>query len=326
MAQQASTSWRPTSATATCSRRSTPAARPSAASSPATSSSVTTPRPATASSPDSRSCRPGPPPAPTASELAAAMTVSLRCSQRPHRRPPRLAGAPAVRAEGSPARRRARRRGRVLLRRVGTEPLVRVMVEARDGDQAQRIADGWRESCASVSRCRRDHDHEGDAMPLTGEYAPSTSAWAPKQAEAFEACDGAEADELQGKPIIVLTSVGRQERQAAQERVDARRARWRVAVVASKGGAPEHPDSYHDLVTNPRVELQDGAVELDYLAREVTGDEKASGGRAPPRCGRSTTGTRRRPTARSRCSCWSRWSRSSGSARSTRCDRRPSAG
>ena len=31
--------------------------------------------------------------------------------------------------------------GRVLLRPSGTEPLVRVMVEARDGDQAQRIVD-----------------------------------------------------------------------------------------------------------------------------------------------------------------------------------------
>ena len=45
-------------------------------------------------------------------------------------------------------------------------------------------------------------------MPLTGEYAPSTSEWARKQAEAFEASAGAEANELRGKPIIVLTSLG----------------------------------------------------------------------------------------------------------------------
>ena len=112
-------------------------------------------------------------------------------------------------------------------------------------------------------------------MPLTGEYAPSTSAWARKQAEAFEASDGAEANELQGKPIIVLTSVGAKSgklRKNALMRVEHDGA---YAVVASKGGAPEHPNWYHNLVAHPQVELQDGAVKLDYLAREVTGDEKA---------------------------------------------------
>jgi F420H(2)-dependent quinone reductase len=112
-------------------------------------------------------------------------------------------------------------------------------------------------------------------MPLTGEYAPSTSAWARKQAEAFEASDGAKANELQGKPIIVLTSVGAKSgklRKNALMRVEHEGA---YAVVASKGGAPEHPNWYHNLVANPQVELQDGAVKRDYLAREVTGDEKA---------------------------------------------------
>ena len=45
-------------------------------------------------------------------------------------------------------------------------------------------------------------------MPLEGEYAPSTSGWARKQAEAFEASDGAEANTLRGRPIIVLTTIG----------------------------------------------------------------------------------------------------------------------
>ena len=45
-------------------------------------------------------------------------------------------------------------------------------------------------------------------MPLEGEYAPSTSGWARKQAEAFEASRGEEANTLRGMPIIVLTTVG----------------------------------------------------------------------------------------------------------------------
>jgi deazaflavin-dependent oxidoreductase (nitroreductase family) len=112
-------------------------------------------------------------------------------------------------------------------------------------------------------------------MPLTGEYAPSTSAWARKQAEAFEGSAGAEANELRGKPIIVLTSVGAKSgklRKNALMRVEHDGV---YAVVASKGGAPQHPSWFHNLVANPHVELQDGAVKRDYLAREVSGEERA---------------------------------------------------
>lgn len=112
-------------------------------------------------------------------------------------------------------------------------------------------------------------------MPLTGEYEPSTSSWARKQAEAFEASGGSEANEMRGKPIIVLTSVGAKSgklRKNALMRVEHDGV---YAVVASKGGAPQHPSWYHNLVANPHVELQDGDVKRDYLAREVSGDERA---------------------------------------------------
>lgn len=112
-------------------------------------------------------------------------------------------------------------------------------------------------------------------MPLQGEYAPSTSDWARTQAELYEATGGAEGAELQGKPVIVLTSVGAKTgmlRKTALMRVE---HDGLYAVVASRGGAPTHPVWYYNLVANPHVELQDGAVKKDYLAREVTGDERA---------------------------------------------------
>ena len=112
-------------------------------------------------------------------------------------------------------------------------------------------------------------------MPLTGEYEPSTAAWARKQAERYEASGGAEATDLRGRPIIVLTSVGARTgklRKTALMRVE---HEGDYAVVASQGGAPKHPVWYHNLKANPHVELQDGATRRDYVAREVTGDEKA---------------------------------------------------
>jgi deazaflavin-dependent oxidoreductase (nitroreductase family) len=41
------------------------------------------------------------------------------------------------------------------------------------------------------------------------------------------------------------------------------------------GGAPKNPVWYYNLKANPHVELQDRASTRDYVAREVTGDEKA---------------------------------------------------
>ena len=111
-------------------------------------------------------------------------------------------------------------------------------------------------------------------MPLTGEYKPSTSEWARTQAEKFEASGGAEANLLRGVPIIVLTTVGAKSgalRKTALMRVE---HDGRYAVVASKGGAPDEPAWGNNMRKHPHVELQDGADKRDYLARELSGDER----------------------------------------------------
>ena len=112
-------------------------------------------------------------------------------------------------------------------------------------------------------------------MPLEGEYQPGTSGWARRQAERYEATDGREANDLRGRPVIILTSVGAKTgalRKTALMRVE---HDGDYAVVASLGGAPQHPVWYYNLKAQPHVELQDLAEKHDYLAREVTGEEKA---------------------------------------------------
>jgi len=111
-------------------------------------------------------------------------------------------------------------------------------------------------------------------MPLQGEYAPSTAEWARTQAETFEETGGVEANTMRGRPIIVLTTVGAKTgklRKTALMRVE---HEGEYAVVASKGGAPEHPAWYYNLLANPLVELQDGAEKHEYLAREAQGAER----------------------------------------------------
>jgi deazaflavin-dependent oxidoreductase (nitroreductase family) len=112
-------------------------------------------------------------------------------------------------------------------------------------------------------------------MPLTGEYAPSTAGWARKQVERYEATDGKEANDLRGRRIIVLTSLGARTGKLRKTPLMRVEHEGLYAVVASQGGAPKHPVWYFNLKANPRVELQDGPTKLDYLARELSGDEKA---------------------------------------------------
>nr|WP_154921468.1 nitroreductase family deazaflavin-dependent oxidoreductase [Microbacterium testaceum] len=111
-------------------------------------------------------------------------------------------------------------------------------------------------------------------MSLSGEYLPSTSEWARQQAETFEASGGQESAELRGVPIIVLTTVGAKTgglRKTALMRVE---HDGKYAVVASKGGAPEHPAWFYNLVKNPRVALQDGDTKKEYDAHQAEGTER----------------------------------------------------
>ncbi|MCC2315065.1 nitroreductase family deazaflavin-dependent oxidoreductase [Cellulomonas xiejunii] len=113
-------------------------------------------------------------------------------------------------------------------------------------------------------------------MPLTGEYAPSPSDWARQQAELYESSGGTQGTTLGGRPVIVLTTLGAKSRKLRKTPLMRVEHDGQYAVVASKGGAPEHPTWFHNLVANPRVELQDGAVKKDYDAHLATGDERAT--------------------------------------------------
>ena len=113
-------------------------------------------------------------------------------------------------------------------------------------------------------------------MPLTGEYAPSPDDFSREQAELFERTNGAEGNTMQGRPIIVLTTLGAKSGKLRNTPLMRVEHDGQYAVVASKGGAPEHPTWYHNIVDAPLVELQDGPVRKDYTPRQLTGDERAT--------------------------------------------------
>ena len=89
------------------------------------------------------------------------------------------------------------------------------------------------------------------------------------------ASGGIEGTELQGRPVILLTTVGAKTGKIRKTPLMRVEHDGEYAVVASLGGAPKHPVWYHNVKANPRVELQDGTSSGEYEAREVFGDEKA---------------------------------------------------
>lgn len=113
-------------------------------------------------------------------------------------------------------------------------------------------------------------------MPLIGEYEPGTSTWSREQADLYEATNGEQGGEMRGKRVIVLTSLGAKTGKLRKTVLMRVQHGSRYAVVASRGGAPTNPAWYYNLKQNPHVELQDDAIKRDYLAREVSGDEKAA--------------------------------------------------
>ena len=113
-------------------------------------------------------------------------------------------------------------------------------------------------------------------MPLSGEYEPSALDWVAEQVETYERTNGEEANTLRdtGIPVIIVTCRGASTgkvRKFALMRVE---HDGEYALVASKGGAPENPGWYHNLISEPIVEIQDGPEPHDFVTEIVSGEER----------------------------------------------------
>jgi len=112
-------------------------------------------------------------------------------------------------------------------------------------------------------------------MPLEGEYAPSSAEWVRKQVEEIESSGGTRGNEMRGMKVIVVTSMGHGSGKLRKNPVMRVEHDGKYAAVASKGGAPDNPTWYRNLVEHPVVEVQDGPAKGDFTAREISGEERA---------------------------------------------------
>lgn len=112
-------------------------------------------------------------------------------------------------------------------------------------------------------------------MPIEGEYEPATWDLAADHVRRYEESGGTEGTEMRGAPCVVLWTRGRRTGHVRKSPVIRVTHEGRYAVLGSMGGAPKDPGWVLNVRADPVVTLQDGPTVRDFVAREVTGGERA---------------------------------------------------
>lgn len=76
-------------------------------------------------------------------------------------------------------------------------------------------------------------------------------------------------------PSLMLTTTGRKSGEKFLFPLFYGEVGHGFVIVASKGGAPEHPGWYRNLLANPEVEVMVGTKKVKCRARTVAGEERA---------------------------------------------------
>ena len=102
----------------------------------------------------------------------------------------------------------------------------------------------------------------------------SPTDWVREQTQRILEQGTTDGVEILDRPIVLFTTTGAKsgkKRYVPLMRVE---ENGRYAMVASKGGDPQHPLWYHNVKANPRVTVQDGDKVADLTAREIDGAER----------------------------------------------------
>jgi len=101
-------------------------------------------------------------------------------------------------------------------------------------------------------------------MPLFGQ----------EHVDRYLATGGKEGHDWQGTQTLILTTTGRRSGRQRQHPLIYGRHGDDFLVVASKGGAPQHPAWYLNLVADPDVEIQVKDEKMRAHARTASREEK----------------------------------------------------
>ncbi len=98
--------------------------------------------------------------------------------------------------------------------------------------------------------------------------------WVEDHVRRYQASDGEDGHIWNGVPTLLLTTTGRRSGRSFTTPLIYGRHGDSYVIVASKGGAPRHPDWYMNLSENPEVGVQVAADRFTARARTAGPDEK----------------------------------------------------
>lgn len=90
----------------------------------------------------------------------------------------------------------------------------------------------------------------------------------------FRANGGKVGGPFDGAPLLLLHTTGARTGQSRVNPVMYQADGERLAIFASKGGAPTNPDWYYNLVANPRAYVEVGNEVFDVIVRIAHGAER----------------------------------------------------
>jgi len=104
---------------------------------------------------------------------------------------------------------------------------------------------------------------------------PDPNEFNRKVIDEFRSNDGEVGGPFEGRPMILVTHRGAKSGTEYTTPLVYTRDGDGYVIIASKGGSPEHPQWYHNLVANPAAVVEVGHDKVDVRARVTTGDERA---------------------------------------------------
>jgi deazaflavin-dependent oxidoreductase (nitroreductase family) len=100
------------------------------------------------------------------------------------------------------------------------------------------------------------------------------SLFGAEHVQKYEATGGKTGHDWNDTQVLILHTTGRKSGAVRKHPLIYGRDGDNYLIVASKGGAPDHPDWYQNLVANPEVKIQVWDKLMPATARTATAEEK----------------------------------------------------
>ena len=127
---------------------------------------------------------------------------------------------------------------------------------------------------AGASKKASTSKKAGASRMERGQPERKLPGWMADHLQRYLATNGADGHVWRGVPTLLLTTTGSRSGEPRLLPLIYGRDGDRYVVVASKGGAPDHPAWYTNLVASPEVTLQVGAAKFRARARTANRDER----------------------------------------------------